>query len=177
MVLRRDPLFQLLHVRTDDDPNNCGGCNQRCAGFERPHFVPTCTAGTCGGRCEEHFADCMITDNAGDRGRRESTTGSAAGAATPAPPGRFAWKATASSNPAIRKDRRPNEPASSRSRGLCLVAVAVALPAGFGGLSMAGCATSSDAPPADSDGNVLAPSDDASAETAADSGATTGRAR
>ncbi|AKV00311.1 hypothetical protein AKJ09_06974 [Labilithrix luteola] len=56
--------FGVLCVHADDDPDNCGGCNQRCAGFGRPHYAPTCTLGVCGGRCEEKFADCDgLTDN------------------------------------------------------------------------------------------------------------------
>lgn len=50
--------FGFFCVRLDDDPNNCGGCNHRCPGGDRPHFVPTCTLGVCGGQCEETWADC-----------------------------------------------------------------------------------------------------------------------
>jgi len=45
-------------VRLDDDPNNCGGCNRKCPGSDRPHFAPTCSGGVCSGQCEEKFADC-----------------------------------------------------------------------------------------------------------------------
>lgn len=56
--------FGFLCAHLDDDPDNCGGCNQRCAGFDRPHYVPSCTFGLCGGACEDKFADCDgFTDN------------------------------------------------------------------------------------------------------------------
>ncbi len=50
--------FGFICVRLDDDPNNCGGCNHRCPGSERPHFVPSCSFGVCGGSCEAKYADC-----------------------------------------------------------------------------------------------------------------------
>ena len=48
----------------DDDPLHCGGCNRVCPGHGRPHFTPSCSLGVCGGRCDEHHADCDgITSN------------------------------------------------------------------------------------------------------------------
>ncbi len=44
--------------RLQDDPENCGGCRRRCPGLEAAHFAPTCTNGSCGGKCEDGFADC-----------------------------------------------------------------------------------------------------------------------
>jgi hypothetical protein len=42
----------------DQDPNNCGACNNLCPGTYSPHFVATCTKGICGGQCEAGYADC-----------------------------------------------------------------------------------------------------------------------
>jgi hypothetical protein len=50
--------------RLDDDPLNCGGCDRICPGAFRPHFSATCAHGICGGKCEDHYADCDgFTDN------------------------------------------------------------------------------------------------------------------
>jgi hypothetical protein len=44
-------------VQLDDDPMNCGGCNNVCPGMYMPHFSPTCSSGVCAGTCELGFAD------------------------------------------------------------------------------------------------------------------------
>ncbi|AKV04404.1 Tryptophan synthase alpha chain [Labilithrix luteola] len=44
--------------RLDDDPQNCGGCNNLCPGSSLPHFEPTCSFGTCSGKCLDGYADC-----------------------------------------------------------------------------------------------------------------------
>ncbi len=41
---------------TADDAANCGGCGVACSNVHLP--APTCAAGTCGGACEQGFADC-----------------------------------------------------------------------------------------------------------------------
>ena len=42
----------------DQDPTNCGACNNLCPGTFSPHYVATCTKGICGGACEPGYADC-----------------------------------------------------------------------------------------------------------------------
>jgi hypothetical protein len=45
-------------VQLDDDPFNCGGCNNRCPGVNLPHYSASCSFGVCGGKCQDGFADC-----------------------------------------------------------------------------------------------------------------------
>ncbi len=53
-----------LCFRTDDNIAHCGGCGRRCPGFRTPHFEVMCTKGTCGGKCEDGYADCdELLDN------------------------------------------------------------------------------------------------------------------
>ena len=42
----------------DQDPTNCGACNNVCPGTFSPHYAATCTKGVCGGKCETGYADC-----------------------------------------------------------------------------------------------------------------------
>ncbi len=42
----------------NDDPSSCGGCYHACPGLYTPHFEATCAMGTCGGNCEDGYADC-----------------------------------------------------------------------------------------------------------------------
>lgn len=44
--------------RLDDDPSSCGGCGYRCPGLDAPHFEARCMSGSCGGKCEDGYADC-----------------------------------------------------------------------------------------------------------------------
>ncbi|WP_146645629.1 hypothetical protein [Labilithrix luteola] len=48
----------------DDDPLNCGGCDNVCPGGAWPHYQPMCTSGVCGGACQTNYADCdELLDN------------------------------------------------------------------------------------------------------------------
>lgn len=47
-----------------DNPFHCGACGRACPGVNRPHFIPACNLGVCGGKCEDSYADCDgLADN------------------------------------------------------------------------------------------------------------------
>lgn len=47
------------NVNTQTDPNNCGGCGTACSNTNIP--VPLCTAGVCGGHCQDGYIHCAST--------------------------------------------------------------------------------------------------------------------